>query len=117
MTYDFELHLNVDKIVRDMGLEEKGRVQQFVTNEVLNQSEPFIPFDEAGLYDNPGALVGSGRIEGTDVVWSTPYARHLYYHPEFNFQGAPQRGGYWVDRMLQEGGLQQIEKGIKRLTK
>ena len=97
-------------------MEEQGRVQQFVTNEVLRLSEPYVPFDEAGLYPNPGQLKNSGRVEGTDVVWSTPYARRLYYHPEYTYQGAPLRGGNWVDRMLQNGGIVEIEKGARRLA-
>lgn len=115
MKWDFEVHIDVGKIQNEMGLYENGRVQNFVTNEVLRLSDVYVPFDIDGKYENPGRLRESGHVEGTDVVWRTPYARHLYYHPEFNYQGAPTRGGYWVDRMLQEGGLQQIERGIARM--
>lgn len=99
-----------------MGLEEQGRVQTYVTNEVLRLADPYVPFDEANLYANPGQLRNSGHIEGTDVVWHTPYARRLYYHPEYNFQGAPMRGGNWVDRMLQNGGMIEIEKGARKVA-
>ncbi len=87
-----------------------------MTNEILRLSEPYVPFDVAGLYSNPGQLKNSGRVDGTDVVWSTPYARKLYYHPEYNFQGAPMRGANWVDRMLQNGGIVEIEYGARRLV-
>lgn len=100
--------------ISKLGLEERGRVQQFVTNEVMKLSEPYVPFDLAGKYPNPGRLKDSVHIEdGTDIVWSTPYARRWYYEPA-NFQGAPMRGNYWVDRMLQEGGLKQIEEGARK---
>ena len=115
MKYDYTVQLDLKKCIEKLGLNERGRVQKVVTESVLMLSEPYIPFDEASLYDNPGALIRSGRTEGTDVVWgnggeeNVNYARRLYYHPEYNFQGAPRRGGYWVDRMLREGGLKKIE--------
>ena len=52
---------------------------------------------------------------GTDIVWDTPYARHLYYHPEYNYQGAPMRGGYWADRYMQNGGQKQIEQYYEKI--
>lgn len=116
MPHDYDVKFNLDDCIKALGLDEKGRVQNFVTNEVLRLSEPYVPFDIAELYANPGRLKNSGHIEGTDVVWKTPYARYLYYHPEFNFQGSPMRGGNWVDRMLQNGGLERIENGARRIA-
>lgn len=116
MPKDYEVKFNLKDTFERLGLEEQGRVQQYVTDEVLRLSDPYVPFDIANLYPNPGRLRNSGRVEGTDVVWSTPYARKLYYHPEYNFQGAPMRGGNWVDRMLQNGGLKQIEDGARRMV-
>ena len=116
MKYDYEVQFDLKACIQDLGLNERGRVQKVVTEAVLMLSEPYVPFDEAGLYGDPGALIRSGRTEGKDVVWGTGgefgvnYARRLYYHPEYNFQGAPRRGGYWVDRMLMEGGLKKIEQ-------
>ena len=110
MKYDYECTFDLDDCIKGLGLNKMGRVQQRVTQAVLMLSEPYLPFDEMGLYDDPGRLIDSGHIEGTDVVWQTPYARRLYYHPEYNYQGAPRRGGYWVDRMLLEGGLKKIER-------
>lgn len=117
MGITFVCNFNLRDLVKTLGTEEKGRVQQFVTNEVLNLSDGYIPFDEAGKYENPGRLKDSGHIEdGTDVVWQAPYARRWYYE-DANFQGAPQRGNYWVPRMLQNGGLKQIEDGARKVVK
>ena len=107
--YDYEIQFNLKDCIKGLGLEPNGRVQKVVTEAVLMLSEPYVPLDVAELYDDPGRLIDSGHLEGTDVVWQTPYARRLYYHPEYNYQGSPRRGGYWVDRMLQEGGLKKIE--------
>lgn len=115
MGHDFSCDFNLDDCIKTLGLNERGRVQQFVTNEVMRLSDPYVPFDEAGLYANPGQLKDSVHIEnGTDIVWNTPYARYLYYHPEFKYQGAPMRGSYWVPRMLQNGGLEAIEAGARK---
>lgn len=89
-------------------------MQEFVTKEFLKNVEPYVPFDVAGKYENPGRLIESGHIEdGTDVVWRTPYARKHYYHPEQQFQGEPQRGAYWAARYMQEGGQEELEKGAR----
>ena len=112
--YDAICTFNLQDCIRALGLEERGRVQRFVTNAVMELSDPYVPFDEAGLYPLPGRLRQSVHIEdGTDVVWNTPYARRWYYE-KANFQGAPLRGNYWVDRMLQNGGLKKIEDGARR---
>ena len=54
----------------------------------------------------------SARKEGTDLVYDTPYARRLYYHPEYQFQDAPMRGAFWAERYLQNGGMDIINKAV-----
>lgn len=132
---NYQCTFNLDKCIKALGLEEKGRIQQFVTAEFMKNVQPFVPFDLAGKYDNPGGLSASAHIEtsedgedeekkkhlldkayienGTDIVWPGPYARRLYYHPEYDFQGAPMRGGYWADRYMQNGGREEIEQGVR----
>lgn len=118
MEFACEIKFDLDDCIKKLGINEKGKVQQFVTNEFKKNVEHFVPFDIAEKYENPGRLKDSSRIENdTDVVWETPYARKLYYHPEYNFQGAPVRGGYWADRYLQNGGLKELEDGAKEIVK
>lgn len=85
-----------------------------VDAEFLKNVEPYVPLDEAGIYEAPGTLINSGILNTVigsgEIVWNTPYARNLYYHDEYDFQGAPLRGAYWADRYLQNGGLKEIEK-------
>lgn len=100
-----------DMILKTHGVDEGGRVQQFIDTQCLQLCEPLIPKDT-------GALINSGiintRIGSGEVKWSTPYARRWYYMPA-SFQGAPQRGNYWFDRMkAQYKG--KILDGAKRLT-
>lgn len=139
MAYTFECTFNLGDCIHTLGLEEKGRVQQFVADEVLRLSEPYVPLDKSGLKD-------SGHTEGgTDIVWNTPYAHYMwegivYEDPQLHCAGFKTengwrsrkdvekvptdrklkygngnlRGGHWVERMLQDGGLEEIEKGARR---
>lgn len=129
--YDFD----VKRCIRNLGLDESGRVQQVVTNAVKDMSEQYVPFDR-------GDLAASATIEnGTDVVWRTPYAHYMwggivYEDPllhcagflvedggfrsrrgvekvptnrKLEYQEGSIRGPMWVERMLQNGGAERIE--------
>lgn len=87
------------KILNEHGLGNDGKVQSFIDSECLRLCERKIPKDQSILIKSgiANTVVGSGQIK-----WSTPYARRLYYHPEYNFQGAPDRGAYWFERMKQQ---------------
>lgn len=142
MSVNYHCDFNLGECIKALGLEEKGRVQQVVTNEVLSLSEPYIPFSE-------GDLLASGHIEkGTDVVWDTPYARYMwngivYEDPDLHCAGFKTENGWrsrkgvqkvpterklqyyngglrgprWVERMLQDGGREQIEKAAREAVK
>lgn len=123
-SFDYQCNFDLGNCIKKMGLEEGGSVQQFVTNEFKKNVQPFVPFDIAGKYENPGHLIDSCHIENeTDVVWNTPYARRLHYHPEYHFQGKGEseksgigRGGYWADRYMQNGGKEELEQGARRIA-
>lgn len=122
--YDAQCTFNLKDCIKTLGLDERGKVQRFVTNEFKKNVQPFVPFDIAGKYENPGRLIDSCHIEDdTDVVWSTPYARRLYYHPEYDFQGKGDsegggsgRGAYWADRYMQNGGREELEQGARKVA-
>lgn len=142
MKSDYQCTFNLDDCIRTLGLEERGRVQQVVTNEVLRLSEPYVPMAE-------GDLIASGHIENnTDVVWDMPYARYMwngivYEDPDLHcagfmtdngwrsrkgvqkvptdrslqYQNGNLRGAHWVDRMMQNGGREEIEKAAREAVK
>ena len=88
-----------------------NEAQKYVDKEVLRRCEPYVPFDQ-GFLKQSGILetkLGSGK-----VVYRTPYARRWYYEPA-RFQGAPKRGNYWFERMLNEGGAKAILRGLARI--
>lgn len=139
MGVNYQCTFNLQNCIEQLGLNERGRVQQVVTNEVLRLSETYIPFDE-------GTLKDSGHIEDdTDIVWDTPYAGYMwngivYEDPELHcagfktengwrsrrdvekvptnrklqYHGGKLRGDHWVDRMMMNGGREEIEKAARR---
>ena len=102
---------NQEQIIKNRGLENSGTVQRFIDSECLRLTAPFVPKDT-------GALIESGtvntKIGSGEVIYNTPYARRWYYM-QAQFQGAPQRGNYWFERMKQQY-KEQILAGAKKLA-
>jgi len=107
----FIIH-DIQKSIAKRGLEAQGRVQQFIDSEVLRLCDPYVPMDT-------GHLKGSGtrhtRIGSGRVIYKTPYARRMYYNPQYNFQGAPMRGAYWFERM-KANHKEEILKGAAKIA-
>lgn len=86
----------------------------------LKQSQ-VMPFDK-GTLQNTQTFVdykesNQGRVQ---IVSSTPYARRLYYHPEYNFSTAenPNAGGKWFEDYLAGGKKQNFTRDtFKKLYK
>lgn len=62
-----------------------------------------MPFDTGNL-QNDSTFVGDSRITSVSIVSSTPYARRLYFHPEYNFRrnNNGSAGGKWFDSFLND---------------
>lgn len=73
---------------------EKGQI--ILDTQVLKDSNHYAPMDE-------GTLIGSGirfTQPGTGkIIWETPYARRLYYNPQYNFSrdSNPNAQGLWFE--------------------
>lgn len=104
---------NSQRVIAAHGLGKGGEIQQFVDSEVLRRCEPYVPRDTGQLIQSGvrNTVVGSGQ-----VVYNTPYARRWYYEAA-RFQGAPKRGNYWFDRMIDEGGGEAILRGCAAIAK
>lgn len=134
---------NLKDCNRTLGVNNRGKIQQFVQDEIINLSEPYVPLSQ-------GTLKSSARIDGEDVVYggaSIRYARYqwngiVYEDPELHcagfktkdgwrsrknvqkvpterrltYQNGSLRGDHWVTRMLQNGGRRKIEDGVRRLV-
>lgn len=65
-----------------------------------------IPFDTGHLEEDATFVDYSDSGQGkVTIISSTPYARRLYYHPEYNFQKHenPNAGGEWYKDWLPGG--------------
>lgn len=68
-----------------------------------------MPFDTGHLEEDATFVDYSNSKDGkVSLVSATPYARRLYYHPEYNFQKDenPFAGGEWYEPWL-SGGISQ----------
>ena len=66
-----------------------------------------MPFDTGHLEEDATFVDYSNSKDGkATLVSSTPYARRLYYHPEYRFQKGenPNAKGKWLDDWLPGGG-------------
>ena len=59
-----------------------------------------MPFDTGNLQNDSTFIDDSQKAQGrVSIVSSTPYARRLYYHPEYDFRHTnnPNAGGKWFE--------------------
>ena len=98
--FDTRLDLaDLNTVLERRGLTPGGMVQKVVDLAVLRYCDPKVPFDTGAL---KGSAITSSAIGDGLLVYATPYARRLYYHPEYSFQDAPDRGAYWFERAMAE---------------
>ena len=62
-----------------------------------------IPFDTGNL-QNDSTFVDDSQRDKVSIVSSTPYARRLYFHPEYNYRRGnnASAGGKWFDSFLND---------------
>ena len=62
-----------------------------------------MPFDTGNL-QNDSTFVDDSQKDKVSIVSSTPYARRLYFHPEYNYRRGNNRnaGGKWFDSFLND---------------
>ena len=83
-----------------------------------------MPFDTGNLQNESTFVDDSKSKEGkVTIVHNTPYARRMYYHPEYHFQKHenPNAGGKWYDEWLPGGSREKdchkaYAQFYKRLT-
>lgn len=93
-----------------------------LTQQVLKDSNYYAPIDQGYLRNSsiyfgvdPTAKnkMGNGQQRVTyskpnQIIWDTPYARRLYYNPQYNFSKDinPNAGGKWFERAQAAYGKQ-----------
>jgi len=75
MTVDISgIRAATSNLTRTLGLEPDGPAQKFFTQEMMRQTDKYVPMDT-------GMLAGSAQrfMEPDAVVYYAPYAQYLYY--------------------------------------
>lgn len=76
-----------------------------------------MPFDTGNL-QNDSTFVDDSEKGRVSIVSSTPYARRLYFHPEYNFRRGnnSRAGGKWFDSFLNDNFISNAyAKLLKRI--
>lgn len=76
-----------------------------------------MPFDTGNLQDD-STFVDDSEKGRVSIVSSTPYARRLYFHPEYNFRRGnnSRAGGKWFDSFLNDNFISNAyAKLLKRI--
>ena len=76
-----------------------------------------MPFDAGNLQDD-STFVDDSEKGRVSIVSSTPYARRLYFHPEYNFRRGnnSRAGGKWFDSFLNDNFISNAyAKLLKRI--
>ena len=62
-----------------------------------------MPFDTGNL-PNDSTFIDTSQSDKVSIVSATPYARRLYFHPEYNFKRGnnANAGGKWFDSFLND---------------
>lgn len=110
---------DTEQMLKNRGLQDGGAVQKYIDTECLRLTNEKMPKDTGALIEDSQThtIIGSGTLR-----YRTVYARRLYYHPEYDFQGAPERGAYAFERMKQQykdqilAGAQGIADGKGDIT-
>lgn len=74
----------------------KEKTQVALDTQILKDSNQFAPQDTGELIRSSlrMSLIGQGKL-----IWATPYARRLYYNPQYNFSkdSNPKAQGLWFE--------------------
>lgn len=89
--------------------------QYVLDNQVIKDSNFYVPVDQH--YLEKSAKINSKPGEGL-VVWQTPYAKRLYYNPQYDFSTDvnPNARGLWFEAAKsskRSEWLKQADKAIK----
>ena len=79
-----------------------------------------MPFDTGELQNRSTFVDDANKNSGeVRVVSATPYARKMYYHPEYNFKKDknPNAGGLWFDPYVSGSKKDFVKKTFARLMK
>ena len=84
------------------------------------RDEQLMPFNTGNLQNDSTFVDDSQKDSGkASIVSSTPYARRLYFHPEYNFRKSnnANAGGKWFEPYISGDKKKFAEKAFAELLK
>lgn len=105
--------------------EAQAKAMTMTAIQMLNETrnEGVMPFDTGNLQNESTYVDDSKATKGTvTIVTDTPYARRLYFHPEYNFNQSKNAnaGGEWWESWLtgdkRKRPMQLFKEFYRRLT-
>lgn len=78
-------------------LESLSKTSEAIKTDIIR--EQIIPFDQGSLQESLFIDTSNLKNGEVSISVSTPYARRLYFHPEYNFQKVnnPNAQGKWFE--------------------
>lgn len=96
-----ELNVSVLNMLDNAQFEALAQTADATLTELRNRQ--VMPFDTGNL-QNDSTFVDDSQRDKVSIVSSTPYARRLYFHPEYNYRRGnnASAGGKWFDSFLND---------------
>lgn len=98
------INQNIIKQIKKKAIISLEKTGDYVLDEVVDAQ--VIPFNKGTLQNESTFVNKKKSSQGVvSIVSSEPYARRLYFHPEYNFQTVnnPNAKGEWFDDWLEDG--------------
>ena len=101
VTSRIELNMSVLNMLDNAQFEALAQTADATLTELRDRQT--MPFDTGNL-QNDSTFVDASQRDKVSIVSSTPYARRLYFHPEYNYRRGnnASAGGKWFESFLND---------------
>ena len=105
VTSRIELNYSVLNMLDNAQFEALAQTADATLTELRDRQT--MPFDTGNL-QNDSTFVDDSQRDKVSIVSSTPYARRLYFHPEYNYRRGnnSRAGGKWFESFLNDTFIQ-----------
>ena len=105
VTSRVELNVSVLNMLDNAQFEALAQTADATLTELRDRQ--VMPFDTGNL-QNDSTFVDDSQRDKVSIVSSTPYARRLYFHPEYNYRRGDNAsaGGKWFESFLNDTFIQ-----------
>ena len=105
VTSRVELNMNVLNMLDKAQREAFEQTADATLTELRDRQ--VMPFDTGNL-QNDSTFIDDSQKDKVSIVSSTPYARRLYFHPEYNYRRGnnSRAGGKWFESFLNDDFIQ-----------